>query len=188
MLIAEDEDSLRTVSAAACCATVTGYFRRLNGEDALRMWSAHRDEIDLLFTDMVMPGEMTGWELAVRLRADKPGLKVIICTGYSQESALQELDAGTRMALLRKPFDVARLLQAVRQCLEFRLKPRRLARGGPRHPPNPPISLTGILSRESSGLFPQGKGGASPGDGQLPPQSWQDVRSSRGWKWDSTLP
>jgi PAS domain S-box-containing protein len=118
VLIAEDEDSLRAVSAAALLRHGYRVFSAVNGDDALRIWSAHRNEIDLLFTDMVMPGELTGWELASRLRADKPGLKVIICTGYSQESALQELDASTRMALLRKPFDVARLLQAVRQCLD----------------------------------------------------------------------
>jgi PAS domain S-box-containing protein len=118
VLLAEDEDSLRAVSTAALLRHGYRVFSAVNGEDALRMWSAHRDEIDLLFTDMVMPGDMTGWELASRLRADKPGLKVIICTGYSQESALKELDSGTRMALLRKPFDVARLLQAVRQCLD----------------------------------------------------------------------
>ncbi len=118
VLIAEDEDSLRAVSTAALQRHGYRVFSAVNGDDALRIWSTHRDEIDLLFTDMVMPGEMTGWDLASRLRADKPGLKVIICTGYSQESALQELDAGTRTALLRKPFDIARLLQAVRQCLD----------------------------------------------------------------------
>ena len=123
VLIAEDEDSLRAVSAAALQRHGYRVFSAVNGDDALRLWAAHRDEIDLLFTDMVMPGEMTGWELASKLRAGKPGLKVIICTGYSQESDLRELDAGTRTALLRKPFDVARLLQTVRQCLDSNLAP-----------------------------------------------------------------
>ena len=111
------------MSAAALQRHGYRVFSAVNGDDALRLWAAHRDEIDLLFTDMVMPGEMTGWELASKLRAGKPGLKVIICTGYSQESDLRELDAGTRTALLRKPFDVARLLQTVRQCLDSNLAP-----------------------------------------------------------------
>ena len=118
VLIAEDEDNLRAVAAAALRRHGYRVFSAVNGADALRMWTAHRNEIDLLFTDMVMPGDMTGWELATKLRADKPSLKVIICTGYSQESALREFDANTRMAMLRKPFDVAKLLQAVRKCLD----------------------------------------------------------------------
>ena len=62
--------------------------RAVDGSDALRHWETLRGEIDLLFTDMVMPGELSGRDLADRLRAAKPKLKVIISTGYSQEANL----------------------------------------------------------------------------------------------------
>ena len=75
-------------------------------------------EIDLLFADMVMPGEMTVWDLSSRLRAGKPGLKVILRAGRSQVSALREIDTGSRMAILRRPFDAGRLLHAVCRCLD----------------------------------------------------------------------
>ena len=60
---------------------------------------------------------MNGREIAVRLRADKPGLKVIICTGYSQASEMEGLDA-MRISVLQKPFTQPVLLKSVRQCLD----------------------------------------------------------------------
>ena len=67
---------------------------------------------------MVMPEGMTGREVAEMLRKESPGLKVILCTGYSQSANSELIDPATRITLLRKPFDPARLLSTVRQCLD----------------------------------------------------------------------
>jgi YesN/AraC family two-component response regulator len=58
-----------------------------DGVSALEMWTKHRDEIHLLLTDMVMPGGMTGKDLAERLLKENPKLKVIYASGYSAEVA-----------------------------------------------------------------------------------------------------
>ena len=52
---------------------------------AMEIWKEHASEIDLLLTDMVMPGNMNGLELSQRLLAENPQLKVIYTSGYSAE-------------------------------------------------------------------------------------------------------
>jgi CheY-like chemotaxis protein len=118
VLLVEDEDSLRAVTAEAFLRHGYRVFKAVNGPDAVGLWEENRGGFDLLFTDMVMPGGMTGRELADRLRAEKPGLRVIICTGYSPESPLQGLEADSRTTVIRKPFDIAQLLQAARASLD----------------------------------------------------------------------
>ncbi len=118
VLLVEDEDSLRAVTAEAFLRHGYRVFKAVNGLDAIRLWKENQGGFDLLFTDMVMPGGMTGRELADRLRAEKPGLRVIICTGYSHESPLQGLDAGSRTTVIRKPFDITQLLQVARESID----------------------------------------------------------------------
>ncbi len=52
-------------------------------EEALALWRKHRAEIDLLYADMVMLGGLSGIDLAKRVLADKPRVKVIITSGYN---------------------------------------------------------------------------------------------------------
>ena len=56
-----------------------------NGIEAQTIWKQHRDEINLLLTDLVMPGGVTGIDLAQRLIQENPKLKVIYMSGYSAE-------------------------------------------------------------------------------------------------------
>ncbi|MEX1104365.1 MAG: response regulator, partial [Dehalococcoidia bacterium] len=88
-----------------------------NGEDALQVETAHSGRIDLLISDVVMPG-MLGQEAAQRLHASRPELKVLFTSGYASSvtgvSAMVEEGA----ALLEKPFSAQSLLSAVRQLLD----------------------------------------------------------------------
>jgi CheY-like chemotaxis protein len=54
-----------------------------NGPDAVRLWQERASEIDLLLTDVVMPGGLTGRQLYERLADDRPELKVVFTSGYS---------------------------------------------------------------------------------------------------------
>ena len=85
-----------------------------SGVNALRAWPSHRDQIDLLLTDIVMPGGVSGWELAKELQAEKPDLKVVYVSGHSTD--FNNLDSGIR--LLPKPFDSQTLAGAVRASLD----------------------------------------------------------------------
>jgi CheY-like chemotaxis protein len=117
ILVVEDDKSLRTVTIAALRRYGYRVLEAASGRDALEVWHSHCDEIDLLLPDMVMPGGMNGRDLAVRLKEDKPNLRVLVCSGYSQEPTLQGLDA-LGIFLLRKPFAMPLLLQTVRQALQ----------------------------------------------------------------------
>ena len=72
-------------------AALTGLGYRVitadSGLAALQIWEAHRHEIELLLTDLVMPGGITGRDLALRLRASEPRLPVVYMSGYSYEVA-----------------------------------------------------------------------------------------------------
>ena len=89
-----------------------------NGNQAFNLWRQHRQQIDLLYTDMVMPEGVTGLELAEKLRAEKPQLKVIVSSGYSTEISLQGVPADAGYVYLPKPSPSAVIAATVRECLE----------------------------------------------------------------------
>jgi len=72
-----------------------------------------------VLTDMIMPEGMSGSELAERLRADRPQLKVIFTTGYSHEVPGRDTEfvRRNRDFFLQKPYQARELLQKLRQCL-----------------------------------------------------------------------
>jgi signal transduction histidine kinase/ActR/RegA family two-component response regulator len=118
ILLVEDEASLRR--AASMGLRALGY-RVLEAEDgpaAIRTWREKSGEVDLLLTDMVMPGEMTGLDLAGRLLMEKPGLKVIISSGYNSDMAGQAMTGTTGVGFLQKPYEIAALARTVRECLD----------------------------------------------------------------------
>ncbi|MDD5657642.1 MAG: PAS domain-containing protein, partial [Elusimicrobia bacterium] len=86
-----------------------------NAEDALAYWRKNQSNIDLLLTDIVLPG-MDGTVLAQRLKEQRPGLKVIYMSGYAGEVTLKVM-AADDAALLEKPFSPEKLLSTIRQIL-----------------------------------------------------------------------
>ena len=89
-----------------------------SGAAALRAWKVPgSDQIKLLLTDMVMPGELSGLELGLQLRQERPDLRVVVMSGYSQELSDHGLNPSDNIAFLAKPFDGAGLLRTVRQAL-----------------------------------------------------------------------
>ena len=118
VLVVEDEERLREGAMEVLRRHGYRAIGAGNGPDALLQWAQNADGIDLLMTDMVMPGGINGRELVEKLRAGKPGLKVIICTGYTDDPGLPEHAHARNTMLMRKPFDVPQLLAAVRQILD----------------------------------------------------------------------
>jgi PAS domain S-box-containing protein len=117
ILIAEDEPSLRELVVnllSRCGYKVLG---AESGVAALKLWQEHQGEIQLLLTDMVMPGGLTGFNLAEKLRAEKPQLRVIYTSGYSTEiRKAARLGAGAKF--LQKPYSPSVLARLVRDSLD----------------------------------------------------------------------
>jgi PAS domain S-box-containing protein len=114
ILLVEDDDSVRRIVEKIL--TRDGYTALVakNGQDALALAATALDRIDLLVTDIVMPG-MRGTDLVSGLRKRRPSLKVLLMSGYGSEVAG---GAAASLPLLRKPFEAVELQRAVRQVLD----------------------------------------------------------------------
>ena len=120
ILVVEDESAVRAIIKGSLEKYGYEILEASNGLEALAVWHQHHDRIHLVLTDMIMPVGVTGQELAEKLAAQKPGLKVMFISGYSLQVAGQDFAVMTGLNFLQKPFDGARLAFAVRHCLDQR--------------------------------------------------------------------
>ncbi len=88
------------------------------GTKALQVWQDSKDRIDLLLTDLVMPDQMNGRELAEKLWAERPRLKVIFTSGYSADVVGKDFVLRRGLNYLQKPYHPHKLALAVRDCLD----------------------------------------------------------------------
>jgi CheY-like chemotaxis protein len=114
----EDDPEVRSLTRATLERHGYRVLEAPDGLATLGLWRQHRDAVALLLTDLVMPGGLSGRDLARRLRLDRPQLKVIYTSGYSAELAGREWHPGPGEAFLQKPCPVELLLETVRQCLD----------------------------------------------------------------------
>jgi hypothetical protein len=114
ILVVEDEPDLLELFVTTLQSYGYRVLTESSGLKAQRAWSSRLDQIDLLLTDIVMPGGVSGWELAKTLQAEKPHLKVVYMSGHSTE--LNNLACPIR--LLAKPFDAQMLAGTVRASLD----------------------------------------------------------------------
>jgi CheY-like chemotaxis protein len=113
ILLAEDEASLRRLSARYLTGLGYRVVEAPNGESALEAWRRSEGRISALITDMVMPGSVDGPGLARALRAEAPDLRVVFVSGY--HSAQDSVARDRRSVFLQKPFapeELARVLRA----------------------------------------------------------------------------
>jgi two-component system, cell cycle sensor histidine kinase and response regulator CckA len=116
ILVVEDEEDVRELARDVLEMNGYAVLEALDVDDAVRLARTHPGPIDLLITDVVMPGA-SGPELARRLRAHRPDLRVLCMSGYP-ESADRRIEGEARWnAWLEKPFTHAGLMQKVRDCL-----------------------------------------------------------------------
>ena len=118
ILLVEDEPDLRALTRMVLERAGYRVIVAANGAEALRLWEQAGDGVSLLLTDLVLPAGISGAELATRLQARRPGLRVVFVSGYSVEVAGRPLLPQPGQAFLPKPFSGAELLQMVRRCLD----------------------------------------------------------------------
>ena len=89
-----------------------------SGNAALRLWNENRDKIHLVLTDIVMPDGMTGHELAEKVLADRPRLKVVYTSGYNNELSQPNPKLVEGVNFLQKPYTPRRLARILRKNLD----------------------------------------------------------------------
>ena len=118
ILLVEDEGTLRTSMCKALSQLGYHVLESVSGVEAQKVWEQQHGEIHLLLTDMVMPGGVTGKDLAERFLTENPKLKVIYTSGYSVEVASRDFPLEEGLNFLTKPFGAHRLAQTIRNCLD----------------------------------------------------------------------
>ena len=117
VLVLEDQSQVRRLAKRSLEGL--GY-RVLDAENAVAAMEILREEaaVDLLFSDIVLPGAMDGRELASRAVEDRPGLKVLLTTGFAKESAGDPSAESSDFPLLKKPYSKEHLADMVRNVLD----------------------------------------------------------------------
>ena len=116
ILLVEDEEGVRKFVRSMLEKQGYTVVAAANTEDALAIAAAKKDAIDLLLTDVIMPG-MNGSELADRILAIQPGLKVLYMSGYTDRAMRLQERLSDRAAFIQKPFTPNSLAQKVREIL-----------------------------------------------------------------------
>lgn len=116
VLLVDDNDILRPALVRLLGTLDVEVLATTSGEEALAAASARRGPIDLLLTDVVMPG-ISGSELADRLQRARPDLKVLFMSGYPDHADVSRAMARGGAAIVEKPFRHAALVDEVRRLL-----------------------------------------------------------------------
>jgi CheY-like chemotaxis protein len=118
ILLAEDEAALRGTIADALGLQGYRVLVADSGPAALEIWRREQAKVELLLTDIVMPGGMMGTDLATQLKRENPRLKVIFTTGYSPGMAAVQHSLQEGVNFLPKPYSPTRLAEVIRTCLD----------------------------------------------------------------------
>ena len=118
VLVCEDDDKVRAYTVDVLKELGYRVMEADNGAAALQALEMASEPIDLLFTDVILPGGMTGADIAQQARAQQPGLRILFATGYARNAIIHHgrLDPGVE--LLTKPFTYAELATKVREMLD----------------------------------------------------------------------
>ena len=117
ILIAEDHEGVREMAETALQSAGYRVLLAGDGEQAVALFSAHRDTIALVLLDVIMP-HLNGLETYTAITSIKPGVSVIFATGYSNETAALAEIVERGVPVMRKPFRPAVLLRQVREVLD----------------------------------------------------------------------
>lgn len=117
ILFVEDEEGVRALAALVLQRKGYKVFAATDGRDALRVIDKNRVPIDLLMTDVVMPG-MDGRELADVLRRRFPHIKVLFSSGYTDDAVVRHGVLNKEVSFLQKPYTPLSLANKVREVLD----------------------------------------------------------------------
>ena len=116
ILLVEDDPMVRRMAAEVLLSKGYRVSTAPGGADALRLAAKHEGRLDLLLTDVVMPG-MTGPEVAAQFAIQFPGIRVLYMSGYTDDAMEKHGVRGRMVRVLQKPFTHESLAQSVREVL-----------------------------------------------------------------------
>jgi PAS domain S-box-containing protein len=120
ILVVEDDSRVRQLTIKRLKMIGYQVLEASDGPSALKILE-RESSIDLVFTDLVMPGGMSGRDVATRARAMKPGIKILLTSGYAEQLVRADNDLqGEQLKVLRKPYQQADLVAALREVLGHR--------------------------------------------------------------------
>jgi two-component system, cell cycle sensor histidine kinase and response regulator CckA len=123
VLLVEDEDSVRELVRVTLASRGYNVLEAENGECGLHLAEEYKENIDILITDVVMPG-IGGRELAKKLLSLRPGISVLFLSGYTEDAVVTHGALGPANAFLQKPFTLQNLAKKVREVLRARSAPQ----------------------------------------------------------------
>ena len=123
ILVVEDEPVIRELAHVILQECGYEVLQAESGREALWVWEEHAHSIDLVLTDVVMPDGVSGMDLAQRLLAVKPDLKIIFASGYSMDNLDPVFAKQAHAGFLQKPYTHLTLAKAVRDCLDRKPEP-----------------------------------------------------------------
>jgi two-component system, cell cycle sensor histidine kinase and response regulator CckA len=117
VLLVEDEAGVRNLSKRILENAGYRVLEASNGDEAESLFAHHAGSIDLIVTDVVMPG-CGGPELLSRLQVHAPALRVLYMSGYTEQSAVQKAGIDRGLPFVQKPFTAAEFVREVRAALD----------------------------------------------------------------------
>jgi two-component system cell cycle sensor histidine kinase/response regulator CckA len=117
LLLVEDESGVRRLSKRILDNAGYRVLEAANGDDAEKIFVQHADSIDLVVTDVIMPG-CGGPELLRRLQVQVPALRVLFMSGYTEQSGVHQPGIDRGLPFVQKPFTAAEFLRQVREALD----------------------------------------------------------------------
>jgi len=118
ILVVEDDGMVRRMIESLLNMGGFSVMSAASGAEAVQVWAVNKSKINLLLTDMVMPGGMNGKELADILRKERPDLRVLVSSGYSSDLISGAEGLPPKTWFLPKPYTPAELIQKVRASLD----------------------------------------------------------------------
>jgi CheY-like chemotaxis protein len=117
IMVVEDEPEIRELVATSLAVEGFHVLCAEDGPDALRLLGTH-PEVDLLFTDIVMPGDLHGFDLARQARQIRPGIKLLYTSGFALSAALRHTGPIIDAHMVAKPYRLDQLIGEIRRTLD----------------------------------------------------------------------